>query len=151
METNEISELAKTYAEAILTNKLTKAEVVMLLACINARVENVLSTAISPVTAPVKAYVATPAPEPPKPQGQKIADKGYPCVCIMCNKHIYTLKNDLYDNTTVKDFIDAYLPMPGFPLLSKQTKISNIDNNITTNCPSCNGEFTLYLAGRQIG
>ena len=140
MNTSEISELAKTHAEAILTNKLTKAEVVMLLACIEARITHSI-LAGAPLAAPVKADVKT---------GQKIADKGSPCVCVMCAKHIYTLNRDLYDNTTVGEFIEAYTPMPGYKQLTRQTKISNIENNITMNCPECSGELTLYLAGKQV-
>lgn len=143
METSEISTLAKTHAEAILSQQLTKAEVVMLLACINARVEQaLLGTAV--VSAPVKADVAA------KPLGARIAEKGYPCVCVMCAKHIYTVNKDIYDNTTVADFIASYTPMPGYPVMTKQIKISNIDGNITTQCPECAGELTLYLAGRKI-
>ena len=142
MQTSEISELSKAHTDAIFAHELTKAEVVMLLAVIQARVNQTLSGVSSPPTAPVKADVVA------KPLGAKIADKGYPCVCVMCAKHIYTLNKDLYDNTTVADFIEAYTPMPGYPKLSRQTKISNIDNNITMSCPDCNGEFTLYLAGR---
>lgn len=146
METNEISELAKTHTAAIFALGLTKAEVVMLMACVQARVlEKLIEVGPAIPLAPVKADVVA------KPLGGKIADKGYPCVCVACAKHIYTLNRDLYDNTTIKEFIEAYTPMPGYPKITKQVKISNIDGNITMNCPDCNGEFTLYLAGRKIG
>ena len=140
METNEISELAKTHAEAILSAKMTRAEMIMLLACIQARVEQSILTGVAPVSAPVKASIP----------GVKLADKGYPCVCVMCAKHIYTLNRDLYDNTKVGEFIEAFTPMPGYQPLNRQTKISNIENNITTNCESCGAELSVYLAGKQI-
>lgn len=141
MTSEEISALAKTHAEAIMMNKLTKAEVVMLVACIEARIQQAIIGATL-VAAPVTAT---------KVAGTKIADKGQPCVCIMCSQHIYTLNRDLYDNTIVKDFIEAFTPMPGYKPLTRQTKISNVENNITTDCPNCNSELSLYLAGRQIG
>jgi len=144
METKDISELAKTHTDAIFAHQMTKAEVVMLLAVISARVNQALAGTVPP-TAPVKADIAT------KPLGAKIAEKGYPCVCVMCSKHIYTLNRDLYENTTVKDFIEAYTPMPGYKPLNRQSKISNVENNITMNCPDCGAELGLYLAGRHIG
>ena len=148
MESTEISALAKTHAEAIFAHELTKAELVMLVACIDARVKHMIQTeAIHKVEAPLPA---APVKATPIATGQKIAEKGYPCVCIMCNKHIYTLNRDLYENTTVKEFIEAYTPMPGFAPITRQTKISNVDNNITTNCVSCNSELSLYLAGKVI-
>jgi hypothetical protein len=148
MTSTEISELAKTYADAILTNQITRAEVVMLLACITIRINQAILIGLGTpsVAAPVKAGDVAKEWKP----GVKIADKGYPCVCVMCAKHIYTVNKDVYDNTVVKDFIESYTPMPGFPVMTRQMKISNIENNITTNCPSCGGELTLYLAGRQI-
>ena len=145
METSEISALAKTHVEAILTHGLTKAEVVMLVAVITARLNQALVGNAAPTLAPVTASPVV------KPLGAKIADKGYACVCIACSKHIYTLNKDLYDNTMVKDFIESYTPMPGYPAITRQMKISNIDNTITTNCPDCGGELSLYLTGRQIG
>jgi hypothetical protein len=146
METSEISALAKTHAEAILAIGLTKAEIVMLLAVIEARLTQAI-VATAPGAAPVVAGVVA----KPWTPGAKIAEKGYPCVCVMCSKHIYTVNKDVYDNTVVKDFIDSYTPMPGYQPITKQTKISNIDNNITMSCPDCGGDLTLYLAGRQIG
>ncbi len=50
----EISDLARTYEETILSNKLTKAEAVMLLALIDARVKSKLFTT-TPTVAPVAA------------------------------------------------------------------------------------------------
>jgi len=144
MQTNEISELAKTHAEAIFAHGMTKAEVVMLLAVIDARVKQALSGGTA-VVAPVKAGVAA------KPLGSVIATKGSPCVCVMCAKHIYTVNKDIHENEPVDSFISAFTPMPGYPAMTRQLKISNVENNITTNCPDCGGELTLYLAGRQIG
>ena len=144
MQTTEISELAKAHTEAIFAHGLTKAEVVMLLAVITARVQQALGGGGN-VAAPVKADVAV------KPLGAVIATKGYPCVCVMCSKHIYTVNRDIHENDKVSDFIASFTPMPGYALINKQTKISNVENNITTNCPSCGGELTLYLAGRQLG
>lgn len=143
MTSEEISALAKTHTDAIFAQKLTKAEVIMLLAVIDARVKNVLFGTGTP-TAPVKADVA------PKPIGSKIANAGYPCVCVSCSKHIYTVNKDIHENESVDSFVSAFTPMPGFPAITKKIKISNVDNNITTNCPDCGGEFTLYLAGKQI-
>lgn len=145
MESKDISDLAKTHADTIMIHKLTKAEVVMLLACITARVNQAIAGVV-PLAAPVKADVAAKEWTP----GAKIADKGYPCVCVMCTKHIYTVNKDVYDNTIVKDFIESYTPMPGYQAITRQTKISNIENNITMNCPACSSELSLYLAGKQI-
>jgi hypothetical protein len=142
MTSAELSTLAKTHADAIMLGSLTKAEIIMLSALIQARITEALLGS---------GLTASPVPATPKAPGMKIADKGYPCVCVMCAKHIYTVNKDVYDNTTVKEFIESYTPMPGYPAMTRQMKISNIDNNITTNCPSCGGELTLYLAGRQIG
>lgn len=148
MTSEEISALAKTHAEAILGSKLTKAELVMLMACVQARIQQaIFGTTTIPASASVKADVV--APPAPKPLGAVIAQKGYPCVCIMCAQHVYTVNKDVHENTTVKEFIESYTPMPGFAPISRQTKISNIENNITTNCPSCGGELSLYLAGKQ--
>jgi len=144
MTSEEISALAKTHAEAILGSKMTKAEVVMLLACIDARIKQALVGG-APVVAPVRAGVAV------KPLGAVIATKGSPCVCVMCAKHIYTVNKDIHENEPVDSFISAFTPMPGYPVITRQLKISNVENNITTNCPDCGGELTLYLAGRQIG
>jgi hypothetical protein len=141
MTSEELVALAKTHTEAILLNKLTKAEVIMLLALINARITQMMIPGSAPTSAPVSAD---------KPLGQKLAEKGYPCVCVMCSEHVYTVSKDVYDGTTVADFINSYTPMPGYPLMSKQTKISNIEGNITMDCPKCGGELTLYLAGRKI-
>jgi len=144
METKEIRDLAKAHADAIFAHKLTKAEVVMLLAVIAARVNQTL-LGVNTINPVLKT-------EPPvKPLGAVIASKGSPCVCVMCAKHIYTVNKDIHENTSVGDFIASFTPMPGYKLMTKQMKISNVDNNITTNCPDCGGEFTLYLAGRQIG
>lgn len=144
METKEISELAKTHVEAIFLHKLTKAEVVMLLAVIVARVEQALVGSVPPAV-PVKA---TPVA---KPLGAVIASKGSPCVCVACAKHIYTVNKDIHEHESVDSFISAFTPMPGYPVMTKKIQISNVDNNITMSCPDCGGEFTLYLAGRQIG
>jgi hypothetical protein len=142
MESHEISELAKTHTEAIFVHNLTKAEIIMLLAVINARIQqSLISNTVSTVTE-VKPVV--------KQLGSIIASKGSPCVCVMCSKHIYTINKDIHENESVDSFVSAFTPMPGYPLMTKKLKISNVDNNITTNCPDCNGEFTLYLAGKQI-
>ena len=144
MDTNEISILAKTHTEAIFVHNLTKAEIVMLVALIEARVQQKLSGANAPILTPIQPEVTT------KPLGAKIADKGSPCVCVMCAKHIYTVNKDIHENEPVDSFVSAFTPMPGYPFITKKLKISNINNNITTNCPSCNAEFSLYLAGKQI-
>jgi hypothetical protein len=150
MESKEISELAKTHVDAIFVHKLTKAEVVMLLAVITARVNQALSSDFNTNQVLKNSTGAEPAVVT-KPLGSIIANKGNPCVCVMCAKHIYTVNKNIHENTSVAEFIDSFTPMPGYKLMTKQMKISNVDNNITTNCPSCGGEFTLYLAGRQIG
>jgi hypothetical protein len=142
METREISELAKTHTEAIFVHNLTKAEVVMLLAVINARVNEKLSGNVNPTPVEIKPVV--------KQLGSIIASKGSPCVCVMCAKHIYTVNKDIHENESVDSFVSAFTSMPGYPLMTKKLKISNVDNNITTNCPDCGGEYTLYLAGKQI-
>jgi hypothetical protein len=142
LETKEISDLAKTHVDAIFVHNLTKAEIIMLLAVINARIQqSLISNTVSTVTE-VKPVV--------KQLGSIIASKGSPCVCVMCSKHIYTVNKDIHENESVDSFISAFTPMPGYPLMTRKLKISNVDNNITTNCPDCNGEFTLYLAGKQI-
>lgn len=149
METREISDLAKAHVDAIFNHNLTKAEVIMLAAVIQARILETLLIVEHVTNAQIQPNKETIVV--PKPLGAKIADKGYPCVCIACSKHIYTLNKDLYDNTMVKDFIESYTPMPGYPPISRKSKISNINNNITMDCPNpeCHGELSLYLAGRQ--
>lgn len=146
METSELSALAKTHVEAILIHNLTKAELVMIVALIQARINQFIigeAAAVPTNTSLVRATVKEP--------GAKIAEKGQPCVCVMCAKHIYTISKDVFENTTVKDFIESYTPMPGYKAITRQTKISNIENNITMDCPDCGAELGLYLAGRQIG
>jgi hypothetical protein len=144
MTSEELSALSKTHAEAILAHRLTKAEVVMLIALVQARLQASWYQPTSPAAAPVPADVAA------KPLGNRIAEKGYPCVCIACSKHVYTVNKDIYDGTTVAEFIESFTPMPGYPKITKQTKISNIEGNITTQCPDCSGDLTLYLAGKRI-
>ena len=146
METKEISDLAKVHTDAIFVHDLTKAEVVMLLAVITARVNQAITGVATKETATTTApVVAT------KPLGSIIANKGYPCVCVSCSKHIYTVNKDVHENESVADFISSYTPMPGYPVMTRQLKISNVENNITMNCPDCGAELSLYLAGRQIG
>ena len=146
MDTNEINQLAKTHAEAILLSSLTRAELIMLLACIQARVEQMLFKPTEPTPAPA----SVPVKATTKELGKVIAEKGSPCVCVMCSKHIYTVAKDVYENSTVGDFIESYTPMPGYKPLTRKSRISNIENNITMDCPECGGELSLYLAGKQI-
>jgi len=146
MQTKELSDLAKVHSDAIFLHNLTKAEVVMLLAVIVARVNQAISGEVKVESvAPPAPVIAT------KPLGSVIANKGYPCVCVACAKHIYTVNKDVHENESVTDFISSYTPMPGYPVMTKQLKISNVENNITTNCPDCGAELSLYLAGRQLG
>lgn len=144
MTTEELSNLAKAHADAILSGEYTRAELVMLMACIQARVEATI--AHGQPTGPVPV-TATPLE---KPKGAVIASKGYPCVCVMCAKQIYTVNKDIYENSTVADFIASFTPMPGYPAITRKTKISNMENNISTDCPACSAELSLYLAGKQI-
>ncbi len=144
LTSDEISALAKTHAEAIFTHNLTKAEVVMLLAVITARVnQNLLGNNTTNQVLKTEPTA--------KPLGAVIAPKGYPCVCVACSKKIYVVNKDVHENEKVGDFIDSYTPMPGYPPITRQTKISNIENNITIDCPDkeCSGELSLYLAGKQ--
>ena len=148
METKEINDLAKTHVDAIFVHKLTKAEVVMLLAVITARVNQTLSfdTNTGLKTKPETAVDIKPV----KPLGAVIATKGYPCVCVMCSKHIYTVNKDIHENETVANFISSFTPMPGYAIVTNKLKISNVENNITTDCPDCGAELSLYLAGKQV-
>src|SRR4030042_3175279 len=61
MTVEELAGLARTYEETILEHKLTRAEVVMLLALIDARVKEKLTSKSTVAPAPVTASIDAPA------------------------------------------------------------------------------------------
>jgi len=169
----ELSDLAKTYEETILSNGLTKAEVVMLLALIDARVKSRLNS-VAGVPAPVAKTTPTPPvvkskgisydpmydPAPPfhidtpppreTSTGAILAKEGHACVCNICTKVVYVVNKDIPDNCKIPEFINSFTPtVESFPPLTRTAEIMNVDGQISTDCPLCKGNKSLYLTGKK--
>lgn len=177
MDIQEISDLAKTHEEALLAHRMTRNELVSVLALLTARIyskiytdtppsgqvhpviEAVLDT-IKPPSKPVKydpVYDPVPplgvdkVPERPK-SNNIIAQPNDACVCTACAKHIYTVNRLVKEGDKVDDFLKSYTPMSGVKPLVHGIRISNTDNQISTDCPVCGSSMSLQLAkGPQRG
>jgi hypothetical protein len=172
MTLNELAVMAKTYEEAILYQKLTRMEVVCLMAMINKRIDSKLFSQEKPVmkeppiqdtgSVPPQVHKAVPydgvydapppvEPEvlpPPVPSNKILARANQACICSACSAHVYTVNKDITEGCKIPDFIGSFTPMQGEKPVDKSFRIQNIDGNITTDCPRCKSSNTLYLCGR---
>lgn len=177
MSTEEIVGLTKTLYDTLLAAGLTKSELAMSVGLLNARVNTLLTSATqvnNDKPEPVKetpkvipppvvnksihydaydpAPPMTPDPLPPPIEVNPtriLAKTGQPCVCSNCAKVIYSVNRDIYEGCKVGDFVESFTAMPGCPKFDRSFKISNVNGVITTACPACGGDFSLYLTERR--
>jgi len=178
MTIQEIDTLAKTYSDAIFTNELTKIELVMLLALIDARIKSAVFSAgtgesrksvskkvvkrivpvvrkkkgikYDPMFDPAPPFSPDPLPPPEAVEPERIlVSKNTACICSVCNKVIYIVKQDVYNNCKIPAFIDSFSPTDGNKPIDRTAEIQNIDGQITTDCPSCGAFKTLYLTPKK--
>jgi hypothetical protein len=193
MNSHELNEIAKTYVDTLLAQNLTKAELVMVVALIQARVMSIVNVTTSVTTLsntgstitegmapkpdigviegiaslpepPIRKSVpydpeTDPAPdidivEPPPREdtkGKVLAQSNKVCICSKCNRIMYVTNRTIIDGMLVKDFIEAFTPSEGIPVITRKTEIQNIDGNISMDCPDkdCHGNKTLYLIGKK--
>lgn len=177
MTVEDLSKLAKTYEEAILSNELTKSEVVMLVALIDTRVKSKLTAQIpnkaEPKLEKVEVLDKTPAPlkstgvsydpmfdpEPPMkpevpppipdPSGELLLQKNFVCTCYACNRAAYIINDDVHNGEPVEKFINALVPTNGVTQFDKKTQIDSSNDQLKVDCPLCKGRKTLYLKGRK--
>lgn len=176
MTVEELSQLARTYEEAILSNKLTKAEAVMLVALIETRISFKLSTQatrVEPKLDKIEILEKIPDPlkstgihydpifDPPPPIDPEVlpprADtshellltKNHACICSACNKVAYIVKADVRNGDKVDKFIDALVPQDGVPAFHRTTEMDNANNQLVIDCPMCKAQKSLYLKGRK--
>jgi hypothetical protein len=174
MELVELSKMASDFSEAMFEEELSIAEMVSLLALINARVymriyANTAAPEVIPTSVPVKAApeapkikpksikydpVNDPAPpmnreSPPERSGtgRILAHKNFACVCNACGKVQYIVNKDIPDNCSVETFRTSFTPLEGVVPLPKTAEILNLDGKISTDCPGCNANKSLYLTG----
>lgn len=177
MNFDELIKLTRDYEDVILAHQMTRAEVVMFLALLKERVMakvNGGETAPKPPSAPVTAVVEVEPPistrkpikydpvfdppppmdvETPPPQntptGRILVTKNHACVCSACTKVAYIVNRDIPDNCKVDFFIASFTPMEGVPPITRKNEIQNIDGQISTDCPLCGANKTLYLTGKK--
>lgn len=176
MNLDELIQLTRDYEETILTHRMSKAEVVMFLALLKERVmAKVVGGVASPKhPAPVKVEeekvvnepekrsikydpVYDPAPQvnietpPPLPVATDriLAQKNFACVCNACTKVAYIVNRDIKDGCKIDFFLESYTPMDGVKPLTKSIEIQNIDGQISTDCPICGANKSLYLTGKK--
>jgi len=176
MDSKELSAIAKDITDTILSQELSKSEIVMLAALVQARVISVvLPTSSLPVvptqkepaikednpTTQVKKRIQydeyDPPPavdivEPPPREtstGKELAPANKACVCSACQKVVYITNASIKDGCKIADFIKAFTPTEGMPFITRKSEIQNIDGNISMDCPSCKTSKSLYLIGRK--
>jgi hypothetical protein len=173
----ELVKISGDVKDTLLAIGLTKAELIMVTAMLQARINTVVqgTPVVAPVTEdipqirggeePVKSkkeiqYDPMYDPEPPMAietpparttDGNKLlATKGHACVCNACTKVAYVVNRDIKDGMKVSEFIASFSPMDGVKPLTNKIEIQNIDGQISTDCPVCGANKTLYLTGRVI-
>jgi len=140
MDTKELNKIASTYEESMLTQGLSHAELVMLLALVEARVRKamleghempphiivqeekpVVEKAVIPPRKKGVTYDPVYDPPPPMsadplppaataPSGKVIAKQGQACLCDSCTRLVYTVNKNVPDNCKVDNFIDSFTP-----------------------------------------
>lgn len=173
MNSEEITGLADGFVDAILAAKVTRAECIMLLAVIQAKLyqkilpqeqEVIQVKLVEPkpleVDVPKRKKEVQydmfdppppfePEPVPPRTTTAKLlAPKNFACFCESCSKVVYTTNRDIFSTDGLEQFRKSFTPMSGAPELAKTTRISNLDGNITTDCTLCGAPNRLYLTGK---
>lgn len=169
----EVTQLATDICEVIYQEELSVAEVVCLLALVQARIMSRIyasdvpkpapATPPAPVKAtpkvmPKKAVKYDPMYDPPPPMDSDplpppvtsnriIAQKNQACICDHCRKVIYVVNKDIPDSCKIPDFVASFTPSEGIDPLPKTTEVLNIDGKISCDCPACGGVKSLYLTG----
>lgn len=176
MNTQDISGLSAGYVSLIRNLELTRAEEVMLIAMIQARLATPIvakearevSTQV-PIISTEKPIPSTPTQhksikydpmyDPPPPMtsdtppprattpGRILTKKSTACICSACRKVVYTTNTDVVDGMRVVDFIAAFTPTEGMKPLDRTTEIENFEGNIGIDCPNCGAFKKLYLTG----
>lgn len=181
MDIKELSELARTHTEAILSNQLSKIEVIALLSLIEARIMSKVYSdvpkmeiisrepagkgqevksdhpieerkpskpvAYDPIYDPKPPFSPDPVPERPV-STRVLAEPGHACVCAACAKISYMVNKVIKDGDKVDDFLASYTPVDDMPKLTRKIEIMNVEGQISTDCPRCHSNKSLYLTGR---
>lgn len=179
MNSKELNEIAKVHVDTILAQELTRAEAIMVVGLIQARIISAVSLpspttlplvkdpddvekVIEHVGAPMRKSVpydpeTDPRPEmeivepPPREdlKGKVLAPSNKVCICSKCEVIVYVTNRQIVDGMKIGDFIEAFTPGEGLSALSRKSTIKNIDGNISVDCPNCKGEKTVYLVGKK--
>jgi len=69
-------------------------------------------------------------------------------VCTACNRIGYIINKDILDGCSVADFLESFTPAEGVEAIEDSIEITNVDGNISIDCPFCNANKALYLIGK---
>jgi hypothetical protein len=86
---------------------------------------------------------------PPQAPSKLLCRAGQKCVCETCERAVYTVINDVYDNMKAVDFAAKFMPIDHGKLMPTDFRLRAIDGCVMTDCPVCDGDMTLVLWGRK--
>ncbi len=93
----------------------------------------------------------TPAnkPVPPLVRGNVMIPEGFVCECDQCNKPVYKIIADVFENMGKKDFVACFKPLGNAPELAMPLDTwADSSGNLSIDCPLCKGTKSLWIKGK---